>query len=1024
MGIMHSEYVSRVEHWLDALKQDLYQELSPIAFEGFRTFEHLSPEEAARGDFQPIPEGLRWGETWEYMWLRARVTLPEAAQGQPVVLKLDLSGEATLFINGEEFGTRRAEWVRTRHHFFEDNLLTMCGEAGAVYDLLFEVYAGHDYPSHDIGPVMGGEYAPPSYAGERAVVGHSGVGLWNEDAYQLYMDAITLAELLPCLPQESLRAANVADALEKFTLAVDFEQPREGRIRDYKAAREVLKPALAAKNGDSAPKFYAVGNAHIDLAWLWPMQETIRKTARTFAQQLRLLERYPDYKFIQSQPAAYEMCRARYPRLYARIREAIKEGRWIAEGAMYVEPDTNMASGEALIRQLVVGKRFYREEFGVESRVMWLPDTFGYTAALPQLLKGCGVDYLVTQKIFWSYNEGDRFPYHYFTWRGMDGSEVTSFLPTSYTYHMDPKEMCNVWKNRAQTRDLDSFLIPFGYGDGGGGPCRDDIEYALRERDLEGAPKVEMTAPTQIFTYLEEKGGPKNTWEGELYFSAHRGTYTSQAAIKRWNRKNELALREAELWSALAGGEYPYAALEENWKCVLLHQFHDILPGSSIARVYEEARARQAEASEAINALADGARDAMLSEGGVTAFNSLPWARDEVLSLPAQFADGAVTPEGEEIAVQNGQALLTVPPMGHVSLLPKKTQKQAPLARARLTEAGAVLENDKIEVVFNQNGEITRYRLKEADMEFTGDMNRLQLFKDVPRIFDAWDIDSHYIDQPVQLPECAVLTVETAEAPRAALRLTRKISDSDFAQTISLAAGATRVEFATTVNWRELHRLLKVSFDCGVRSDTAMHEMQFGFVRRPTHRSRLYDKDRFEVCNHRYTALCEAGRGAAVLNDCKYGVSVNGSAIELTLLRAPAAPEMRADNGEHTFTYAFEAWQGSPLDGDFVRQGYELNVPVALRPGSAPAFSAFGIDNPNVVLETVKLADDQSGDLILRLYESKQTAARADVTVRLPVRSAALCDMQENTLSPLPIENGRVALRFTPFQVLTVRLSR
>ena len=436
---------------------------------------------------------------------------------------------------------------------------------------------------------------------------------------------------------------------------MDFEQAREGRLRDYRAAREALRPLLCAHNGSTAPRMIAIGNAHLDLAWLWPLQETRRKTARTFAAQLRLLARYPEYVYLQSQPAAYEMCRDSYPALYEKIRRAVAQGRWIAEGAMYVEPDTNMASGEALVRQLVIGKRFYREAFGVESRLLWLPDTFGYTAALPQLLKGCHVDYLVTQKIFWSYNDGDRFPYHYFRWRGMDGSEVTSFLPTSYTYRTDPAELCKVWRSRVQTRDLSDFLIPFGYGDGGGGPCRDHVEYALRERDLEGMPKVRMASPVGFFDELEASGGPANTWEGELYFNAHRGTYTSQASIKRNNRLSEFALREAELWCALAtaqhGGLYPAQTLDRLWKVLLLNQFHDILPGSSIARVYEEANAAHESLQAEAATLAKNAR-ALLTPApeGVTVFNSLGFDREAVVALPEGFGGERTDSGGRTVA--------------------------------------------------------------------------------------------------------------------------------------------------------------------------------------------------------------------------------------------------------------------------------------------------------------------------------------------------------------------------------------
>ena len=597
MGIMSSEWSGRLQHWMRTLKDDFYRPLGTISWEAFRTMEHLSPEEAAKGQFEPVEPGFTWGKTWEYCWFRGKVVLPEEAEGKRIVMDLRPDGESTLFVNGREFGTYRASWVTQKHHFVEDNVLSRDAKAGTEYEILMETYAGHYYPESPdggcaTGPVLPGSYQDPLEEGRRRTLGVCTFGIWNEDAYQLWMDADTLKQLLDKLDPNSLRAAKIAEALENFTLAVDFEQDEAGRIASYRAGREVLRPALEAKNGSTAPVFYAVGNAHIDLAWLWPMAETHRKTERTFAAQLRLLEEYPEYKYIQSQPAAYEMCREYYPELFKRIKQAVKDGKWITEGAMWVEPDTNMASGEALIRQLLYGKKYYREEFGVDSQMLWLPDTFGYTAALPQILKSCGVKYLVTQKIFWSYNEGEQFPYHYFYWEGMDGSKITSFLPTSYTYRTDPEELISTWENRSQKRDLDAFLLPFGYGDGGGGPARDYLEYAAREKDLEGCPKVKQESPITFFKDMEAEGGPKHTYTGELYFSAHRGTYTSQAMVKQNNRRCELSMRELELWSTLAalkGKAYPAEAVERLWKAVLLHQFHDILPGSSIARVYQEA---------------------------------------------------------------------------------------------------------------------------------------------------------------------------------------------------------------------------------------------------------------------------------------------------------------------------------------------------------------------------------------------------------------------------------------------------
>ncbi len=380
--------------------------------------------------------------------------------------------------------------------------------------------------------------------------------------------------------------------------------------------------------------------------WIWhgcgPWRRPTGKPRGPLRRSCGFLKEYPEYKFLQSQPASYEMCRKYYPELFERIREAIGKGQWIAEGAMWVEPDTNMASGEALIRQLVHGKRYNKDELGADSVILWLPDTFGYSAALPQILQGCGVKYLVTQKIFWSYNDGEPFPYHYFTWRGMDGSEVASFLPTSYTYRTDPKEINEVWKNRVQARDLDAFLFPFGYGDGGGGPARDHVEYALRQKDLEGGVKVKMAGPLEFFEDMEKLGGPKNTYVGELYFSAHRGTYTSQADIKKNNRKSELMLREMEMWAcaaSLRGWTYPLEKADGLWKTLLLHQFHDILPGSSIARVYVEANeAHEKLQADAAQITADAAAALTEKNEGVTVFNSLSFERNS--SYSAGFVCG------------------------------------------------------------------------------------------------------------------------------------------------------------------------------------------------------------------------------------------------------------------------------------------------------------------------------------------------------------------------------------------------
>lgn len=1043
MSIMHSEWEGRLKHWIRTLKDDFYQPVEALSFRMFSTMDELSVEEAkarfASGEGQPVKEGFVWGDKYEYGWFLAEFTLPETCRGERVVLNLNPGGESTLFVNDLAFGNYRADWVREPHHFMVDNWITKDGREGEPYSLLMEVYAGHFFPEASgcaTGPVLPGSFQDPKTDGERARLGHCSFGIWNEEAYQLYMDVDTLYQLLQTLDESSLRASKIAEGLEAFTLTVDFEAPREMRIASYREARKLLRPLLEAKNGTTMPQFYAIGNSHLDLAWLWPMQETYRKTARTFGAQLRLLEEYPDYMYIQSQPASYEMCRKYYPELFERIKAAIKEGRWIADGAMWVEPDTNMAGGEALVRQLLYGRAYYRDVLGVESETLWLPDTFGYSGALPQILKGFHVKSLVTQKIFWSYNEGEKFPYHYFNWEGIDGSKVVSFLPTSYTYYTNPTEANRVWQNRTQMRHLDSFLFPYGYGDGGGGPTRDYIEYIERQKDLEGSVRIRHASPQAFFEEKEAEGGPKETYRGELYFSAHRGTYTSQAKVKENNRRAELSLRDRELLESLNAWEgrtpYPKEELEEDWKELLLHQFHDILPGSGIGEIYAEAEERVGKVIKSTEEHSAKALALMTSgEHGFTLFNSLSFPRKALVALP-KGQTAVQTAKGEAVAHYQGQdgtyILASLPPLGAVSFVPAAQEKASarPLIGEE-TDGGFVLSNSLVKVFINQRGEVTSYERQGREYA-KGIMNRFLFYKDVPRLFDAWDIDSNYILQPLEGARDVTARLLASSEAYGAVEVEGKIGDSTYRQVIRLNAEEEVLTFDTTVDWKELHRLLKVAFPVDVYADEAIHEIQYGYVKRPVHRSRLYDKDRFEVCNHRYSALCDGGHGFAVLNRTKYGISVNENQMELTLLKAAASPEMRADNRVHHFTYAIMGFEGSFEESSVVKEGLKLNVAPLCAEGTLDAFSLACVDKEHIFIDAVKLAEDGSGDLILRLYEAAKTACNACLTLPLSARAVFETDMEEANPVPVSLEKHEdktlVSLSFRPFEIKTLRVKK
>lgn len=1017
------EWSRRLDHWRAGLKRHFYSALGAVTWEGFITREQLSAAEAATRAFVPMPEGTAWGAKWEYGWFRGSVVLPPEAVGQRIVLRVDVGGESAIYVNGVPAG------ARDRQH--TEITLTPQGTPGARYDILVEAYAGHGPRVSTVGPVPWGQQSVPEPGPAQAAIGPNSYGVWHEEIYQLWLDVEALYQLRQHSDPESLRVSEIDQALREFTTLVDLEQPLPAIIEEVRAARERLRPLLECVNGSTAPTLFAFGHSHIDVAWLWPLAETERKCVRTFATQLALMEQYPEYRFLQSQPHLYWMVKNRYPELYERVKAAVARGQWIPEGGMWVEADTNISGGESLIRQFIHGKRFFRDEFDVECQLLWLPDVFGYSGNMPQIMRGCGISYFSTAKIFWNYNGGDPFPYNTFIWEGIDGSEVLVHLCNDYNSEADPGKMIQRWTQRVQKDGIATRLVPFGWGDGGGGPTRDHLEYLRRMHNLEGAPRVRQSSPLAYFSDQQARGLPDARYVGELYFQAHRGVLTSQARTKRGNRKSELALREAEMWAvaaqALRGFAIPRETLETAWRTVLLNQFHDIIPGSSIHRVYEEAEAAYAQAI----ALAEGVRGeacAALSTAGeaLTVYNSLSWPRTAWAPLPAGYRQ-LVTSQGEAALTQaigdQVYAEVSLPSCGWCSYgLKKEPVSDAPPASA-LHARVDMLENEHLRVALNRRGEITSIYDKEARREWAAGLcNAFRMYKDVPTMFDAWDIDSMYTQTPVALEEDAAIQVLAQGPLLAQVEVRRRLHESEMVQTITLRRGSRVITFDTTINWQERHKLLKVEFPVDVHAHEALHEIQFGYIARPNHASRPFDADRFEVANHKWTALAEAQRGAAVLNDCKYGVNVVGNSINLTLLKAPLAPDMTADQGEQRFNYAFYAWNGSMTDSDLLREAYALNCPPTTALGDAGEVSLFAVDAPNVIIEAVKPAEDGSGDVVLRLYEAQRTATRCTLKTALPLAQAALTDMLEEHPRPLETKGGEIVLSLRPFEVKTLRL--
>jgi alpha-mannosidase len=1022
---LNAEWRARVEAWRRELVNHFYRELGSMPLSGFITLDSLSPAAALRRRFVPTPPGTRWGAKWEYGWFKGTVTLPAQAAGRRIVAQVDAGGESAIFVNGRLAGA----WDEHHHEV----TLSKRGVPGERYEILAEAYAGHGPRVCHVGPTPPGRITVPEPSTTQATVGECSFGIWEEEVYQLWMDVETLWHLRESFDGDSLRVAEVDRGLRDFTTIVDFEVERQEMLDSVRACRRRLKPLLDCVNGSTAPVMFAFGHAHIDVAWLWPLAETHRKVGRTMATQLALAEEYPEYRFLQSQPYLYRVLKERYPELYERLREAVKDGRVIPEGAAWVEPDTNITGGESLIRQFIHGKHFFRDEFGLVNEFFWQPDVFGYSAALPQIMLGCGVRYFATAKLAWRYSTGEPFPHNTFTWEGIDGSRVLAHLCYDYNSHTDPASVIARWDERVQKNDISTRLFPFGYGDGGGGPTRDHLEYLRRLRDLEGVPRTRLCPPTEFFKDLEARGLPEAHYVGELYLQCHRGTYTSQARTKKANRRSEMSLREAEMWGvaarALAGFRFPHASMNKAWEAVLLNQFHDILPGSAIHRVYEEAEAaHRGVLGTAEEVVKNAASSLTGGSPGLTVLNSLSWERTALVPLP-KGAAGAADMDGKPLPGQTLDGVTVVeaslPPCGWTTLVPTKGRaaKAAAGDSGRVRATNRTLENELLRVEFGETGEVASIFDKEAQREVAaGACNSFKMYRDVPTSFDAWEIEDSYTLTPVELEEKAKVEVVATGPLVARLRITRRLNHSAMTQDVSLRRGSRRVDFHTTVDWQESHKLLKVAFPVYIHANEALHEIQFGHLRRPNHKSRPFDVLRFEVVNHKWTALMEERRGFAVLNDCKYGVNVLGNTIALTLLKSALGPDMTADKGMQEFTYAFLVWNGSFADSPVVREGYELNCSVKVVSGGAGHRTLFSVDAPNIIIETVKPPEDGSSDIIVRMYESTRTATRCTLSTSLPVIGVQQTDMLENAERELEWSADGIPLDFRAFEIKTLRL--
>ena len=990
------QWEDRLRIWSEQFEKHYFTACAPLSLSFFTTMDQLAFDEAVKGRFVPVQPGTRWGKKWEYGWFHTQAVIPAALEGKRAVFTLGAGEEMLVWVNGREAGS-----IDRQHKYIT---LSRSARAGDVYDIYAECYAGHGLRQEGAGPVGPDEEPVPEPPEAQVTVKPSLLGSWNEALFQAAMDYQVLYSLVQKLPEKSLRAMKIVEGLKKFTYTADFELPEEELTASAVEADRYLQPLLACRNGSTAPDYTVFGQSHLDLAWLWPVEETMRKTARTYANQLALMEEYPDYRFLLCEPPILEYLKALYPDVYRRVKEKTASGGFYPEGALWVECDTNIPSGESLIRQFVRGKRWFREELGVDSLMAWMPDTFGFSAALPQIMKKCQIPYFATQKLTRQDPEAEPFPYNLFWWEGLDGSRVLSHLFRRNNAVFSSGELVSRWEDdRVQQEGIDGLMFPFGYGDGGGGPTREMVEAALRCRDLEGAPRCHMENPVSFFRRAEEQE-IENVYCGELYLAWHRGTLTSQARTKRGIRRAEAALKAVEYHMAeqmLAGRPVREAwkqKLEELWKLLLFNQFHDIAPGTSIARVHERAELEL----EMVCAGSGKLLEEMLGRPGerMTVYNHLGWKRTfRGWEIPAQgFAVvGAGRAEG--------------------------TDRRAAVWRVPAGDGGGyMLRNEHLTCRVNDAGELTSVRKPGEEKEFlAGNGNRFLLFKDVNTCYDAWELGSMYEKLPVPLDGAARIEIRE-DADGAALIVERTLGRSRLVQKIFLGNDARRLDFITRLDWKERHKLLKVAFPVNVYTAEAIEEIQFGYVKRPVHRSRQSDRDRYEVCSHRYTVLQDGGAGAAVLNDCKYGVSTAGSEIRLTLMKAPLMPDMYADQREQEFTYSFYPFLGPFAESGVLREAYELNEPpvvggvlpagaeAALRPVFLPG-------EKNIVVDTVKPADTVENAILVRAYEAMGMGTNASFTMTEAVRRISEVDMLEENEAPLPLQGGRLAVSFGAFEI-------
>ena len=1021
--------LSQLEETLDRYVFKKQAELSVVKYE---TKELLSRAPEDDTLYTEVKPGDTWGAERSYCWFKGSFTVPAELAGKPLYIYPRFGAyEAMLFVDGVPFGNFAYKISETDHGNHYCDLLCLEPKAGQVIDIVIEAYAGH----YVIGTQPFEHFPVPSY---QYAFESIDICTKNQDIADFIYDLRCLNQLASTMDEYSFRRGDVVNCLAKVHETV-YYSPEHTDETVWRAAladaREIMRPCLEAKNADSAPSVGLIGHSHMDTAWLWDISETIKKCARTYANQMALMEEYPEYCFIQSSAYHLELMRRYYPELFARIQEKVKEGRYEPNGGVWVECDCNITSGESMIRQFLWGQRYTEKYFGYRSDCFWLPDTFGYSAAIPQIMKGCGVDYFLTTKLSW--NDTNTFPYETFIWEGIDGTDVFTHFNCTHCWP-DPKTLIERTEGRGAVNSLqqksvsDSRLISYGQGDGGGGPMFEMIEMSRRVKDLDGCPKAYHTTVSDFMKKLEKEAVNPNTYAGELYLELHRGTLTNQHQIKRNNRKAEIAIHNAEILTVCDAIKEKKAADDKEIRplleTLLVNQFHDILPGTCIQTAHEQSHRETTEIIEKATAMANDLIKGE-GEGEQTLVNLLPFEYDDVVYLDAKdgciVADDTVAQQYVRDLDDNELLALAGVKIPAMSSLTVTHDDRCACGNFNFTYENGKVTTPFAEITFNEKGYMSSFIDKRNGRELVAGLpfNTFLMAEDVPSAWDNWDVDA---DIQPKFKDCAELLSEEVISNGAAqlrIRRTYKLSDkSSLRQDMVFHARTPRIDFETEIEWHDVRRFLKTAFDTSILARQARHEIQFGYATKPTTRNNAIEQAMFEVLNHKYTDLSETQYGCAILNDCKYGISVEGGSMRLSLHKGGIRPDPRGDAGTHRVTYSFLPHMGGFSAETVIKPAYALNYRPLVTEGRFILPQLLSVENaPNVIIETIKPCEDAQNACIVRLYEAEGTYASCKLVPGFAVTKAEETNMLEEPKAELNAND--IALTFRPFEIKTIKLS-